>query len=95
MRNNVNENALKVLQENLKWTNASINSANTGKKPAEQQPLHTIKSYVDNQIKTNNNFLRWLFNDYDNIGDFGKGMNEVQKINFKDWYEKLEDMPLS
>ena len=90
-KNTIIKSAKELMINNMNWMNSSIEVDNTGKKPTDQTPLYTIRSYVDMQLKTNRNFLRWIFNDYDHISDFGKGMSEEQKKAFKEWYMTLEN----
>lgn len=83
----IRANAEKILTDNMNHVNAQIDvqaSANNGSK----NELYTLRTYIENEAKNNQNFYRWLFNNYD-IDFHGKNMTPEQKEAYQAWFNSL------
>lgn len=48
----------------------------------------TIREYVEREAENDPGFFRWLFDDSE-LDDFGSGMTDEQKEEYKEWLETL------
>lgn len=83
----IRETAVKILTDNMNYANDQIRVKFIGK-AQDDYKLFTLRSYVENEAKSNPAFFRWLFNDY-SIAFFGTTLTREQREAYETWLHDL------
>lgn len=79
--------AEKILEENMNYANGQTMIKFIGKTD-DHYEVFTLKTFIEHEAKSNPNFFRWLFNDY-NINSSGTNLTKEQHEEYNTWLHDL------